>query len=571
MSETYYSNVNPELLGWLPLNAKRVLELGCGEGALAASYRHRNPAVYYTAAEVHAPSAAVARTRVDRLIEGDIEAVSDEEIAEGGLFDAAVMGDVLEHLSDPWRTLRRLHMLLNENGHLILCVPNISHWLGLAELLSGRWPSHDSGLFDRTHLRFFTADSLTTILRECGFEVLKSRPRNVVLNRPAAERFIPVLADAAERLGIDRRAFIERANALQYVLVARKVDLNKPSQLLRIHVGAMAPRFLDVRTKLPAEGLNSLPDLIVTFAEKTLQLPSYSANVPKVCVLQRLSVSDELSYWKWLRDRVAEGWVFVGESDDHPALMAAVHGRDPAKESWLSITGVHAVQTSTPALAEAYKEHNPQVGVFPNSVFNIPDFIQRSGPLRIFLGALNRERITAKVAQSLADFCIAHPECEFVVVHDRAFFDGLATTNKTFYPAAEYETYLSLMAGCHVALMPLEGTFGETFESDVKFLEAASRSVISIASPTVYSHTIINGETGMIAEKMCDWSIILEKLVSDISLQQRLARSAWSYVRRERMFSAQVESRRAWYLSVWERREELSAALLSRQPTITKV
>ena len=564
MSESYYRNANPDLLAWIPLNAEHVLELGCGEAALAAVYRFRNPNVRYTAAEIHRPSAAVARTRVDRLIEGDVEAMSDAEIAVDGLFDAAVMGDVLEHLSDPWATVRRLRTLLKDDGHLILCVPNISHWYALSELLQGHWPAHDSGLFDRTHLRFFTLDSLITVLKECGFDILKAQPRNFILNRQVAEPVISALADAAERLGIDRGAFVERANALQYVIVARKALTNEPTRMLRLHISAMAPRFLDVRTRLPAENMNSLPDMVVTVAERTLDLPVHSPETPKICVLQRLAINNETAYVDWLWDRVRDGWLFVAESDDHPALLASVHGLDQDKESWLFVEGVHAVQTSTPKLAEAYRKHNDEVALFSNAVFSLPPFIERTGPIRIFLGALNRERITAKVAKSLRAFCRSYPEAKFVVMHDRAFFDALATTQKTFHAAADYSTYIDVMGGCHVALMPLEGTFGETFKSDIKFLEASSRSVITIASPTVYNDTIVDGETGLIAHSIEDWSQMLGRLADDNDLRQRLALNAWTYVKRERMFAAQVEARRQWYYSLWDRRSELNASLLDR-------
>lgn len=566
---TYYDNVNPELLSWVPLSARRVIEFGCGEGALAAAYKLSNPGSAYTAVELNSTAAQTARMRVDRLIEGDVEGMSDSEIACDGLFDVAIMGDVLEHLADPWKMLSRIHALLEDGGHFVLCVPNISHWCGLVELLSGRWPAHTAGLFDRTHLRFFTQDSITTILRESGFEISKIRPRNIPVNQAVADRVIPVLSDAIERLGLDRQAFVARANALQYVLVARKVQPPRPVRIMRLHIAAMAPQFLDVRTRLPAEGMNSLPDVVVTRAEKTLQLPAYPVDVPKICVLQRLAISNEPAYLNWVRDRAREGWLLVAESDDHPALLAAVHGRDPQKESWLTVTGVHAVQTSTPALADVYREHNPEIATFPNAVFNLPPFVERVGPLRIFLGALNRERITRPVAQALAGFCKAHPEAEFVVVHDRTFFDALPTARKAFHPATGYDTYLDLMAGCHIALMPLEGTFGETFKSDVKFLEAASRSVVAIASPTVYADTIVDGETGLIARAMEDWGRLLDRLASDDALRQRLVRAAWDYVKRERMFASQVQKRRDWYNSLWDRRAELNATMLLRHPQLS--
>ena len=92
---TYFGNVNPDLLEIIPLTARRVLELGCGEGALAAAYRNRNPKAHYTAIEVHGPSAETAATRVDRLLSADFESMDDGEVMGGARFDTIVMGDVL--------------------------------------------------------------------------------------------------------------------------------------------------------------------------------------------------------------------------------------------------------------------------------------------------------------------------------------------------------------------------------------------------------------------------------------------------------------------------------------------
>lgn len=572
MSDTYYSNVNPELLEWLPLNADRVLELGCGEAALAGAYRLRNPNVHYTAAEFHAPSAAIARTRVDRLLEGDVEELSDAEILGGDKpFDAIVMGDVLEHLSDPWRILRRLHNLLSDEGHIVLCVPNIAHWHGLVELMSGRWPARDSGLFDRTHLRFFTRESLMTILQECRFEAIKLRSRNVVLDRSSAENAIAVLATAAEGLGLDRRAFVERANALQYVIVARKSGRAVPTQNLYLHLRIMAPKFLDVRTHLPATALNSLPNVSANWStEKAIQLPKHLYETPKICIIQRGRILDVNGYWRWLRERCEEGWIFVAECDDHPALLGSVLGPDVERETWLSVTSAHAVQTSTSLLGEVFAERNPNVAVFPNAVFSLPSFTHRPGPVRVFLGALNREKITAEVARSLSVFCNAHPEVHFVVVHDQAFFDNLPTLQKTFYPALDYEAYLSRMSECHISLMPLEGTFGETFKSDIKFLEASSRGLVSIASPAVYADTIVDGETGFIAAEIGDWGKLLTRIAADEALRERLAQAARSYVKDRRMFASQVITRRDWYSNLWKQREQLNAALFARHPELAR-
>jgi len=83
--------------------------------------------------------------------------------------DVVLCLDVLEHLIDPWTTASRLARLLKPGGVLIASVPNVRHFrVVLPLLLRGRWEYQQSGLMDRTHLRFFTEHSATELLRQAG-------------------------------------------------------------------------------------------------------------------------------------------------------------------------------------------------------------------------------------------------------------------------------------------------------------------------------------------------------------------------------------------------------------------
>ena len=573
MSTPYFGNVNTELLRWVPLDAARVLEVGCGEGALAAAYKLRNPRAHYTAVEVHGPSAAVARDRVDRLIEGAFEATIEQDLAAEGLFDVVVMGDVLEHLADPWSALAQVRRLLRPGGWYVCSVPNVAHWSVLAEVMSGRWPARDSGIFDRTHLRFFTLESLQQMLRQAGFTPAKIRARNVLLDRAEAERWTAALADAADKLGLDAEHFRRRAEALQYVVCAAAPRageaLKPPAQLC---VAAMAPRFLEVRTRLPAEQLESLPDLLVTYGEKNVALPPPPApGAPRILVLQRFAAASDEAWLQQLSGLIRKGWLVIAEQDDHPALYVEAGLREEVRFDFV-LGASHAVQTSTPALVEAFRPHNSEVALFPNALFELgPYRDRRAEPPKVFYGALNRERFSARIADALGPCLEAHPEAEFVVVHDRAFFERLGTERKTFLPALPYEKYTAAMAACHVALMPLEGTFGESFKSDIKFLEASSLGLATVASPAVYGDTIVHGKTGLIAREPQDWPVELGRLLGDPEMRTGLARRAWEYVRSERMFAYQAAARRDWYRSLWERREELTAGLVQRNPRLAEL
>ena len=70
---SYYNNVNYDLLSRIPLNSKRVLEIGCGDGSLGRAYKLRNPDVLYFGVELDAPSADVALKCLDGVWQGDVE------------------------------------------------------------------------------------------------------------------------------------------------------------------------------------------------------------------------------------------------------------------------------------------------------------------------------------------------------------------------------------------------------------------------------------------------------------------------------------------------------------------
>ena len=72
----YYDTLNHDLLNRLPTDARRVLELGCGAGALARAYRPRNPGAHYTGVEKVAAQAELASGACDALATGDIESVA---------------------------------------------------------------------------------------------------------------------------------------------------------------------------------------------------------------------------------------------------------------------------------------------------------------------------------------------------------------------------------------------------------------------------------------------------------------------------------------------------------------
>jgi hypothetical protein len=109
---------------------------------------------------------------------------------------------VLEHLVDPWTVLARGVDMLSPGAIVIVSLPNVAYWRGLLRLVSsGRWPRDTEGVFDQTHLRWFTHDDALDLLRQAGLRIIDIEPRywasgwhllwRRALARTRLHRFIP--------------------------------------------------------------------------------------------------------------------------------------------------------------------------------------------------------------------------------------------------------------------------------------------------------------------------------------------------------------------------------------------
>jgi SAM-dependent methyltransferase len=89
-------------------------------------------------------------------------------------FDLVICADVLEHLVNPRSVLRDLATVLDGQGVLVASIPNIRHYRALARIVCGRAFSPDlEGVFDATHLRFFTRGNIDEMLHAAGLRPLR--------------------------------------------------------------------------------------------------------------------------------------------------------------------------------------------------------------------------------------------------------------------------------------------------------------------------------------------------------------------------------------------------------------
>lgn len=175
---TYFNFGRREMLPFIPASAKSILEVGCGEGEFAANIKAVRPA-HITGIEPFAAAARVANSRLDRVLDVDVDAGILE--LQGQQFDCIVCNDVLEHLVDPWETLKCLRPLMAPNGVLVASLPNMRFMPVIKDfVLKGEWCYTVAGVMDRTHLRFFTRKSMHTLFEESGYQVTRIEGINAI-------------------------------------------------------------------------------------------------------------------------------------------------------------------------------------------------------------------------------------------------------------------------------------------------------------------------------------------------------------------------------------------------------
>jgi 2-polyprenyl-3-methyl-5-hydroxy-6-metoxy-1,4-benzoquinol methylase len=152
---------------------KRVLEVGCATGYFTKALSDRGCRI--VGIEMDAEAAAVAEKWAERVVVGNLDTGTLWQEFEGEQFDAITFGDVLEHLRDPLSTLRAAVRTLKPSGIVVISVPNIAHGDIRMALLQGDFPYRETGLLDRTHIRFFTKNGLRDMIRDAGLILVETR------------------------------------------------------------------------------------------------------------------------------------------------------------------------------------------------------------------------------------------------------------------------------------------------------------------------------------------------------------------------------------------------------------
>lgn len=174
----YFSNARKDISTFLPGKVERMLEVGCGTGETLSFLKSMYKDATAVGIELTESAAALAAQKIDSVKNIDIE--SHNDLAELGKFDLILLLDVLEHLRDPWELLKKLvDNNLSVGGTVITSIPNARNHALFFQLLSGNFEYSDSGILDKTHLRFFTKKSMRKMIEDSGLSIVKCKPTNL--------------------------------------------------------------------------------------------------------------------------------------------------------------------------------------------------------------------------------------------------------------------------------------------------------------------------------------------------------------------------------------------------------
>ena len=168
--DQYYESVRSDLLSLLPAEACAVLDVGCGSGATAQKLLEMG-IKEIVGIEVNPAMASKAGKYCRNVMVGDLETMPLD--LPNSHFDAVIMADVLEHLREPYKNVKRILPHLKTNGSVLVSIPNVTHYHVLKMLCSGRWEYAERGIMDETHLRFFSRKTFVKQMEKAGLQLVE--------------------------------------------------------------------------------------------------------------------------------------------------------------------------------------------------------------------------------------------------------------------------------------------------------------------------------------------------------------------------------------------------------------
>ena len=542
---------------YIPPRARFVLELGCGDGTTAREFKRIQPDCRYFGVEEDAGLLQRASAWLDGAACVCMAAFESGRYAVEAP-DCIVLHSSFLTMRQPGPRIRELAGLLAVGGQFLLILENPGYLGNLLALYSGR-----TGVV----VGSLSLAKAGELLSQAGLLLDRAIPQYAegdqeVRQQAAVRQLQDSLAACA---GQQKQADLW---AQRFVIRAVRLPEKPPHLLLHVWLGE-ARVTGPVRVLEPNAFCVTEPGVNQVAEQGGVDLQQGRAYEQRVLLRQRCRFEDYAQARQQIEIMLRAGYLVVVENDDYPEFWL----KDYERTKYIDYTGVHAIQVSTPALAEYMRQFNPHVRVFENELKHLPEprVYDTHDPVTIFFGALNRTKDWQEIMPGLNALLKRYGDQVRVrVLFDRKFYEALETEHKELigqeYPNgyAPYEVYEQVLHTADISLLPLRDTTFNRMKSDLKFIESAGHGAVVLASPTVYEDSVQDGLTGMIYRSPKEFGAKLTELIEKPQRRRIMARSAYQYVKEHRLLCQHYEERLAWYRSLVQRLPELTAELRER-------
>lgn len=171
-NKSYYAEDRTEILDFIDKPVKTTLDVGCSSGNFSVLLIKNKFCEEAHGIEPFEDAYNTAKEKINKVYHATVEDAIP--LLQNKYYDIIFFNDVLEHLINPEEVLLKIKSKLSPNGKIISSIPNVRFIHNLYSLIIYKdWRYQNSGILDKTHLRFFTKKSIIRMFEECGFDIIK--------------------------------------------------------------------------------------------------------------------------------------------------------------------------------------------------------------------------------------------------------------------------------------------------------------------------------------------------------------------------------------------------------------
>ncbi len=171
LNRTYKNKGNEAVLSEIKGTSLDILDIGCGAGDNVTILLHKGQIGSADGITLSEEEAKICSAFMRDVLVYNVELGLPETLK--GPYDYVICSHVIEHIAYPERFLTGIKKVLKKDGKLIVALPNVMHYKSRIQLMLGNFDYNETGIWDHTHLRWYTFKSGVRLLQENGYEIRK--------------------------------------------------------------------------------------------------------------------------------------------------------------------------------------------------------------------------------------------------------------------------------------------------------------------------------------------------------------------------------------------------------------